>query len=55
MDLVMQFFSLLDISDYSLHVDGFRKPHKELRSQHLSEADVVWQGRSEKLRGRKGN
>jgi len=55
MDLVMHFFSSLDINDHSLHVGGFREPYKELRSQHLSAAGVVWQGRSGKLRGRKGN
>jgi len=55
MDLVTHFFSLLDIHDYSLHAGGFRKPYKEMRSQHLSTAGVVWQGRSGKLRGRKGN
>jgi len=55
MDLVMHFFSLLDINDYSLHVGGFRKPYKEQRSQHLSAAGVVWQGQSGKLGRRKGN
>jgi len=55
MDFVMHFFNLLDINDYSLHVGGCRKAYKELRNQHLSVAGVVWQGRSGKLRGRKGN
>jgi hypothetical protein len=54
MNLVTHLFRLLDINDYSSHVGGFRNPYKELRSEHLSAAGVVWQGRVREITRTKG-